>query len=66
MFDREKYPVNDGTKDDGNGFYSGKHGEEVGRVEVLAEDAKYGQTQRRLKSRHIQLIALGKILPSLW
>ena len=65
MFEPEKYPAN-GTVDDGigHGPYTGKHGEEVVRVEVLGEESKYGHTQRKLKSRHIQLIALGKI-PSL-
>lgn len=63
MYDHEKYPVG-GTIEDGSGSYSGKHGEEVARVEVLGEESKYGHTQRRLKSRHIQLIALGEMLRS--
>ncbi len=60
MFGSEKRPVRDNA--DGSGGYTGKHGEEVGRVEVVAEDLQYGGTQRKLKSRHIQLIALGKML----
>ena len=41
----------------------GKRGEEVDRVEMAEEDLRYGGTQRKLKSRHIQLIALGERLP---
>lgn len=53
-----------GAIDDGSPSYPGKYGEEVARVEVVGEDLKYGHTQRKLKSRHIQLIALGKLLLS--
>ena len=63
MFKNEKYPVGR-TIDDRTGSYTGKYGEEVGRLEVLGEESKYGHTQRKLKSRHIQLIALGKIVLS--
>lgn len=58
MFGLGKTPVHDPM--DESTPYSGKHEEEVGRVEVVEEDLRYGGTQRKLKSRHIQLIALGK------
>ncbi|KAI9879874.1 MAG: hypothetical protein M1830_006726 [Pleopsidium flavum] len=57
MFGSEKHPVREPM--DESRYYTGKHGEEVEPVEVVAEDIRYGSTQRKLKSRHIQLIALG-------
>lgn len=61
MYDHEKHPVR-GAVGGSSDEYSGKHHADVSPVdEVLVdEDAKYGHTQRKLKSRHIQLIALGK------
>ncbi len=59
MFGRKKDPSPDTSSR--NGAYTEKHGEQVNRVELTGDDLKYGQTQRKLKSRHIQLIALGKL-----
>ena len=65
MFETEKYPAHGGIVDDGSGSYTEKHGGHIRPVEELSgEDSKYGSTQRKLKSRHIQLIALGKMLRS--
>ena len=57
----------DVTVNPGPAKYDGeKHmGDPLALEEALVEDERFGRTQRGLKSRHIQLIALGGAIGSL-